>query len=298
MRIDSYSNFSLQDAFETDGGSLQRIEPNFEIISPDNLVHRQTQQIETVCEVLNVPVSSAKTLLRKYRWSTERIFQDFSSMGREDLLGKWGLSTHENQSQVSQLNDSPENTEFECKLCYDDCPLSETIQINGCGHRFCNNCWTTYIKIKIRDGQSCNIMCMGEKCPMVVDETVVLQCLVDDDEMRHRYSQALIESFVEDNAFVKWCPSTPSCGNAVITNLIATTPLTIKCICEHIFCFACGEMPHQPCTCNMTKSWAKKCADDSETMNWISSNTKDCPGCKKPIEKVREGIVIVVLYFH
>jgi len=35
------------------------------------------------------------------------------------------------------------------------------------------------------------------------------------------------------------------------------------------------------------KEWKKKCADDSETYNWIASNTKDCPSksCGVPIEK-------------
>jgi len=35
----------------------------------------------------------------------------------------------------------------------------------------------------------------------------------------------------------------------------------------------------------MTKCWVKKCKDDSETANWIQSNTKDCPKCGKAIEK-------------
>lgn len=29
----------------------------------------------------------------------------------------------------------------------------------------------------------------------------------------------------------------------------------------------------------------KKCADDSETSNWISANTKECPKCHSTIEK-------------
>lgn len=33
------------------------------------------------------------------------------------------------------------------------------------------------------------------------------------------------------------------------------------------------------------KAWIKKCQDDSETSNWISANTKDCPKCKSAIEK-------------
>src|SRR5690606_32376419 len=35
----------------------------------------------------------------------------------------------------------------------------------------------------------------------------------------------------------------------------------------------------------MMKYWRKKCEDDSETFNWISSNTKDCPKCGKATEK-------------
>jgi hypothetical protein len=34
----------------------------------------------------------------------------------------------------------------------------------------------------------------------------------------------------------------------------------------------------------MTK-WAQKCKDDSETSNWLNSNTKACPKCGKTIEK-------------
>ena len=31
--------------------------------------------------------------------------------------------------------------------------------------------------------------------------------------------------------------------------------------------------------------WIKKCNDDSETCNWISANTKECPKCGATIEK-------------
>lgn len=247
------------------------------------LVQRQSEQISTVTEILNVSVSNANILLRKYKWSTERVLQDFSDLGGEEILRRAGLTSQESQ----QYNSNPmdEDSEYLCPLCYDDCTMADTTQLSGCGHRYCNTCWTTYISIKVRDGQSRNIKCMGEKCAMAVNESIVLKCLRDDHDLRHRYSQSVIESFVEDNTHVKWCPSTPSCGNAVISNLTATTPLVIRCSCQHEFCFACGQSPHLPCTCNMVKHWKKRCEDDSETYNWINANTKDCPGCQKPIEK-------------
>ena len=35
----------------------------------------------------------------------------------------------------------------------------------------------------------------------------------------------------------------------------------------------------------MIKKWLKKCEDDSETSNWLSTNTKECPKCGATIEK-------------
>ena len=42
---------------------------------------------------------------------------------------------------------------------------------------------------------------------------------------------------------------------------------------------------HQPAPCALVKMWLKKCEDDSETANWISANTKECPKCNSTIEK-------------
>ena len=42
---------------------------------------------------------------------------------------------------------------------------------------------------------------------------------------------------------------------------------------------------HQPLTCRYVKLWEKKCADDSETGNWLMANTKECTKCNATIEK-------------
>ena len=58
-----------------------------------------------------------------------------------------------------------------------------------------------------------------------------------------------------------------------------------QCTCGHSYCFACGQLWHGPVSCAMLRKWAKKCEDDSETLNWINANTKECPKCNNPIEK-------------
>ena len=60
---------------------------------------------------------------------------------------------------------------------------------------------------------------------------------------------------------------------------------TVDCTCGHHFCFGCSLTDHQPTPCGLVKKWVKKCEDDSETANWISANTKECPKCMSTIEK-------------
>ena len=47
----------------------------------------------------------------------------------------------------------------------------------------------------------------------------------------------------------------------------------------------CGLEFHLPAHCSIIKAWLQKCSDDSETANYISTNTKDCPECASCIEK-------------
>ena len=68
------------------------------------------------------------------------------------------------------------------------------------------------------------------------------------------------------------------------------------------FSFQCSLNYHAPASCDIMRNWLNKCRDvrqwnshslvfislflqDSETANYISANTKDCPKCKVCIEK-------------
>lgn len=44
--------------------------------------------------------------------------------------------------------------------------------------------------------------------------------------------------------------------------------------CELLTCFSCGAPHHAPTDCATIRLWLTKCADDSETANYISAHTK------------------------
>lgn len=43
----------------------------------------------------------------------------------------------------------------------------------------------------------------------------VKRLLANDAETLDKYMRSLLESYIEDNAMVRWCPSVPSCGRAI-----------------------------------------------------------------------------------
>jgi ariadne-1 len=73
------------------------------------------------------------------------------------------------------------------------------------------------------------------------------------------------------------------CGNAIRSDVLSEGE--VKCNCGFKFCFKCSGEAHVPSSCGNMKDWVKKANDDSETANWITANTKDCPNCNSAIEK-------------
>eukprot|EP00761_Pharyngomonas_kirbyi_P012973 gb/GECH01013000.1/.p1 GENE.gb/GECH01013000.1/~~gb/GECH01013000.1/.p1 ORF type:complete len:601 (+),score=131.01 gb/GECH01013000.1/:1-1803(+) len=246
----------------------------YEVFTIDEVKQKQERAVNQISEVLGIRVENARILLREYKWNTEYVVNRFFEFGKEKVFKDVGLSPPQ--------DDKDEEGEFECPGCFDDVSIQDTTTL-GCGHRFCNDCWEMYIKTKVNDGQAKKILCMGYKCNKHVDETIVGKFA--DPKIYEKYKEKVIESFIEDNHQMSWCPSAPHCGRAIECKAPPNSIVEIVCPCKHKFCFQCLKEPHLPATCEMLKKWLKKCQDDSETFNWLNANTKDCPKCGKAIEK-------------
>jgi len=62
--------------------------------------------------------------------------------------------------------------------------------------------------------------------------------------------------------------------------------LKLNCkTCTQATCFNCGQPEHMPTTCELLAKWNYKNHNDSETFNWLSANTQQCPKCHVNIEK-------------
>lgn len=252
----------------------------FKVFEPQDIQKQQDDMIDEVNMILQVRKEDAAILLRHFRWNKERLMEDYMDK-KEKVLEASGLGL--SNTGPPSLDVIPG---FMCEICCEDEGGLQSFAMK-CGHRYCVDCYRQYLAQKIREeGEAARIQCPADGCPRIIDARS-LDLLVTS-ELNERYNQLLNRTYVEDNDKLKWCPA-PDCENAVECGIkkkdLDKIVPTVACACGHRFCFGCILNDHQPAPCELVKRWLKKCADDSETANWISANTKECPKCNSTIEK-------------
>ncbi|XP_023224404.1 potential E3 ubiquitin-protein ligase ariadne-2-like [Centruroides sculpturatus] len=155
----------------------------------------------------------------------------------------------------------------------------------ACGHSFCKDCWSMHFEIQIIQGVTTGIECMQQGCNILVPEDFVMSIL-NKSSLRERYQQFAFSDYVKSHPQLRYCPG-PNCTVVVR----AKESKSKRVICKHCktqFCFKCGTDYHAPTDCKIIKKWLTKCADDSETANYISAHTKD----------VSTSAILVNFYFN
>ncbi|KRT83485.1 hypothetical protein AMK59_3084, partial [Oryctes borbonicus] len=171
---------------------------------------------------------------------------------------------------------------------YEMCPvcvtqhMSEKFYNLSCAHMFCKDCWIMHFEVQIKQGISTAISCMAKDCEVLAPEDFVLKHLIKPN-LREKYQQFTFQDHVKSHPQLRFCPG-PNC-QVIIRSQEPKAKRAVCSQCRTIFCFKCGMDYHAPTDCQIIKKWLTKCADDSETANYISAHTKDCPKCHICIEK-------------
>lgn len=96
--------------------------------------------------------------------------------GQAAVLESVGLE--EGETGKAKIENAPKG--FVCDICCDDSKGLKTFAMK-CGHRFCVDCYKTYLYSKIKEeGEAARIKCPGDACNRIVDSRS-LDLLVDDD---------------------------------------------------------------------------------------------------------------------
>jgi len=232
---------------------------------------RQTRCINDARELLDVDAGDAFFLLRFFGWDLARLQEAWFANDLK-VRDRCGLSN-------SSLPSSSSSSSGKCPICQET--VAQLVSLS-CNHGFCSDCWRGYLHCQVDDGKATiQARCPQHKCERVVPKDLFVKFC--DQDRKAKYEEWYVRSYVDDNLAMRWCTNPVGCQAAI--EYQGVDPIEVRCKCDFLFCWACGEEAHRPSDCKTVCSWNIKNSAESENISWISANTKQCPKCHRAIEK-------------
>lgn len=257
----------------------------FQQLDYDKLIQSMCAIVNDIVQKTGLSQTVARLLLSYFKWDGDRLLEHYymseDDQSRSELFKKAGIAA-ENFLPASTvaMNESPNL----CQICLCDYEDSELSSVD-CGHKFCNQCWQQYLETKINADSASFVVCPQTNCDVLVPDELVLQ-MVKVAESKRLYARAITDSFVQSNRRLAWCIGADCDLAYKCDDVVNCHRQPVQCSCDAAFCFKCRSEWHEPILCKYLREWSIKCADKdhNETMNYIVSQTKDCPNCKASIE--------------
>lgn len=251
-----------------------------QVLTLDDARARQNAMIDRVSSVLKLSRSHTEVLLRHFNFAEDDASQDWFA-NEERVRTTSGLPP-------AGVDDAPPSKRSMCIICCEDypCPWRDMLSA-GCGHFYCKACYRGHILAALDDGigvlhaRCPHVGENGTRCNVVIPADVAKQVLSEDEQ--RRYDDFRNRAYIEQKPKVRWCPAA-GCERAM-EGPEASHAVDVQCKCGEHFCWACGAEAHRPVACEIVSRWQTKNTAESENLNWILVNTKNCPKCKRPVQK-------------
>jgi ariadne-1 len=295
---DSANSFGFDANTDEDEGDASAVpEAPDEVLSAVDLAREQEGHIKQIVSLFAVSRQTASVLLRKYRWKSERLISDYfeepaavlekaglnASATSAAGLGKRprnGGDSSEGSSGVECGVCSSEGSRgIECGVCFCEVSPSESSEL-GCGHTFCNDCWSGHLHSQLGDGNAQSIACMTHGCSVLVEPSLA-QALLDAPTYA-KFARFAQQQFVDESPNLKYCPA-PGCDKVIKVGDLGRSETV--CTCGMAFCFRCSREAHFPCSCEVLSEWETRVKSDGATGEWFKANSRRCRKCQANIEK-------------
>eukprot|EP00456_Euglypha_rotunda_P009057 TRINITY_DN1191_c0_g1_i4.p1 TRINITY_DN1191_c0_g1~~TRINITY_DN1191_c0_g1_i4.p1 ORF type:complete len:530 (+),score=90.38 TRINITY_DN1191_c0_g1_i4:152-1591(+) len=264
---------------------------SYVVLGKIEINQRQKGALDEIMAKLDLPESRALMLLRAYEWEPEKAIKAYTETPTL-ALKKAGVSEEElkKEGKKEVEKDEKKDETVLCQSCYCDTEWKDTYALEGCGHRYCLDCWAGWCKASFDKGQECVFTeCMFGTAKTKCHETLPPEFTKKqlDTKQQEKFQEWQNVAFVKQSTNVKWCPRA-GCDKAVEYKKKGMKKVT--CACGYSFCFGCGQEDHEPAPCDGVKSWLAKCSQESDIFKWLEENkenkdVKNCTKCHIVIEK-------------
>ena len=281
LNMQSSSSFNINYEVEYDIAEEEANnngDENFEFIPEENILKKREDMIKDAIDSLSLGRPEAILAMIYLEWDIDKLNDWLEDPDNNRIKAGIELSPETKESLKQQ--GVPENGEY-CLTCGEE--KNDTFLSLSCGHQFCGECWTEYLKEKLKNPLAVLfVKCQQIGCTCVVPEKVLKKLFANDTNLLNKLNKAIYKNFINGNKDFQQCPN-PQCHFYTFSEFHLAHE--IKCKCGTIYCFKCSREPHKPCSCELYQQWLKLNDSNNNDDLWIEANTKECPHCHQKIEK-------------
>ncbi|RWS16199.1 E3 ubiquitin-protein ligase RNF14-like protein [Dinothrombium tinctorium] len=181
-----------------------------------------------------------------------------------------------------------------CIICFQNRLGSECV-LFSCFHTSCKECMSYHFRVQIKEGNVHSLKCPETDCKIEATPALVRELV--GEELYERYDQLLFSSVLQTMGDIVYCPRI-KCQSPVVTEpneKLALCPSFSPCRLwkddnERIEMLQKYQRSNFEERKAMEKTYGKKELLDALNSllseEYLEENTKKCPSCKSPIEKL------------
>ncbi|KAL5638030.1 hypothetical protein ACGC1H_002335 [Rhizoctonia solani] len=173
-----------------------------------------------------------------------------------------------------------------CSVCLEAMAPSVWVRPTaGCRHepRICEPYLGQYVIHAIREG-STEVLCPDVGCRRQMDRKDVAGYIRGDPVCLNRYHTLVAQRELERQPNFVWCQNT-RCGRGQVHHKGDASPLVICHYCHSRSCFRHRAIWHSGLTCDDYDLVILHDEEIQASEDYIGKHTKQCPNCRRPIEK-------------
>jgi hypothetical protein len=144
-----------------------------------------------------------------------------------------------------------------CLICEDNF-AEDRVVVQDCCHAFCPSCTSSYLELKISEGQVLRFNCPHHECTNELSSEQV-EAHIDED-LKHKLALFKRNEELSRNQNLRWRPRSDCQGYDI--GSLQRTALKCNC-CNYEYCYYCSEAPHGSKKCRaeadkLLDRWSRK----------------------------------------
>ena len=233
---------------------------------------------EDICEICGE--SKQFHSIKEFNSNNNNIIED--DIFEDNLIKKEDITKEKDDDSFNILKEDEKDEDInqnECQICMDE--LYDPVTIERCKHKFCYECFHSYLINLITNNKIDNIPCPKNKCRNInISEDFFSKYLTEQEYFKYRQFKAQNEIARDSKkVFCPLCDSYAKIEDGSLKIIDSNNPNYIKStlICQN---------GHEFCTCGRPVHGGNCYHDEKEFQKFIDKeNIKKCPKCGFLIKK-------------